>query len=130
MSDRDDEVAQRIVGHLDAGLTRLDARTQARLLAARQVALSHYGESASRRSRPDWRERARARILHHVPRAPHRIAAALTITIALAGLIYWQTRGGPAHEIAEIDANILTDELPLNAYLDEGFDSWLKRSSL
>jgi len=24
---------------------------------------------------------------------------------------------------------LLTDELPLNAYLDRGFDSWLKRSA-
>jgi hypothetical protein len=31
--------------------------------------------------------------------------------------------------LAEVDAGLLTDELPINAYLDKGFDSWLKRSS-
>jgi hypothetical protein len=24
--------------------------------------------------------------------------------------------------------NLLTDDLPINAYLDQGFDSWLKRA--
>jgi hypothetical protein len=32
-------------------------------------------------------------------------------------------------EIIEIDTEVLTGELPLDAYLDRGFDAWLKRSS-
>jgi hypothetical protein len=32
-------------------------------------------------------------------------------------------------EIEEIDAGVLTGDLPLDAYLDKGFDAWLKRSS-
>jgi len=32
-------------------------------------------------------------------------------------------------EIVEIDADVLTGELPIDAYLDKGFDAWLKRSS-
>lgn len=32
-------------------------------------------------------------------------------------------------EIIEIDAEVLTGDLPLDAYLDRGFDAWLKRSS-
>ena len=31
--------------------------------------------------------------------------------------------------IAEIDAGLLTDDLPFNAYLDNNFEAWLKRSS-
>lgn len=34
-----------------------------------------------------------------------------------------------AAEIEEIDAAVLTGDLPLDAYLDKGFDAWLKRSS-
>lgn len=55
----------------------------------------------------------------------------LSIAVLLAGIItihQWyefQT----ANEIEEIDANVLTGELPLDAYLDKGFDTWLKRSS-
>jgi hypothetical protein len=32
-------------------------------------------------------------------------------------------------EAEEIDSALLTSELPINAYLDQGFDAWLKRSS-
>jgi len=32
-------------------------------------------------------------------------------------------------EAEEIDSALLTSELPINAYLDRGFDAWLKRSS-
>ena len=28
-----------------------------------------------------------------------------------------------------VDENLLTDELPINAYLDNNFEAWLKRSS-
>ena len=31
-------------------------------------------------------------------------------------------------EVEEIDAAILTSDLPINAYLDKSFDTWLKRS--
>jgi uncharacterized protein DUF3619 len=34
-----------------------------------------------------------------------------------------------AAEIEEIDAAVLSGDLPLDAYLDKGFDAWLKRSS-
>jgi Protein of unknown function (DUF3619) len=34
-----------------------------------------------------------------------------------------------AVEIEEIDAAVLTGDLPVDAYLDKGFDAWLKRSS-
>ena len=33
-----------------------------------------------------------------------------------------------ANDIAEIDASLLTDDLPINAYLDNNFEAWLKRS--
>lgn len=32
-------------------------------------------------------------------------------------------------EAEEIDALLLTDELPLDAYLDKGFETWLKKRS-
>jgi Protein of unknown function (DUF3619) len=32
-------------------------------------------------------------------------------------------------EIIEIDTEVLTGDLPMDAYLDKGFDAWLKRSS-
>lgn len=32
-------------------------------------------------------------------------------------------------EVEEIDAMLLTDDLPLDAYLDKGFEAWLKKRS-
>ena len=34
-----------------------------------------------------------------------------------------------ATEIEEIDTAVLTGDLPIDAYMDTGFDAWLKRSS-
>jgi hypothetical protein len=48
------------------------------------------------------------------------------------GVVYVQTSGvmnGTANAIADIDAGLLTDDLPIDAYLDQDFQSWLKRFS-
>lgn len=50
-----------------------------------------------------------------------------TLIIALIGIQYWQ-QSPTVEEIAEIDAALLTSDLPINAYLDKSFDTWLKRS--
>ncbi|MDF3010205.1 MAG: DNA-directed polymerase specialized sigma subunit [Burkholderiales bacterium] len=53
----------------------------------------------------------------------------LPLALLLAGLIgiyAWQQKQTLA-EIEEIDALLLTDELPLDAYLDRGFQDWLKK---
>jgi hypothetical protein len=57
-----------------------------------------------------------------------RLAAAVTaLVIATAGVVYWQSIA-PNGDSADLEIGLLTDELPINAYLDKGFDSWLKRS--
>jgi len=49
------------------------------------------------------------------------------LILALLGIQYWQ-RAPTVEEIAEIDAALLSSDLPINAYLDKSFDTWLKRS--
>jgi len=57
-----------------------------------------------------------------------RLAAVVTaLVIATAGVVYWQSIA-PNGDSADLEIGLLTDELPINAYLDKGFDSWLKRS--
>ena len=34
-----------------------------------------------------------------------------------------------AAEVEELDAQLLTDDLPIDAYLDRGFEAWLKKVS-
>ena len=43
-----------------------------------------------------------------------------------AALYGWQQNQRTA-ELEEIDALLLTDELPIDAYLDRGFQNWLKK---
>jgi hypothetical protein len=40
---------------------------------------------------------------------------------------YWQSMQ-QVGELAETDAAILSSELPIEAYLDRGFQNWLTRS--
>lgn len=57
---------------------------------------------------------------------------AVLIMGALIGLDYWhdsQQRARAAADTAELDTRILQSELPIDAYLDHGFQAWLKRSS-
>ena len=58
-----------------------------------------------------------------------RLVAPLTaLALALAAVYTWQQNQRVA-EMEEIDAQLLTDELPIDAYLDRGFQNWLKKRS-
>lgn len=55
----------------------------------------------------------------------------IPMAILILGLIaihQWQ-QSQVAAEIEEIDTAMLTGDLPLDAYLDKGFDAWLRRFS-
>ena len=129
MTPPEEDFARRITGHLDRSADQIDAATRERLLAARERALLRYGAAespvlgfagASRELAPSPGQR-----FYNV-----RNAVALgAVLLALTGLAIWWTSASPSNELAEIDAGLLTDELPINAYLDKGFDSWLKRGS-
>jgi hypothetical protein len=129
MTQSEHELARKIVEHLDHGVANLEPGTRERLAAARKVALSRFREVPDTVVGLAWAGQAMARFadrgLHHT----RLLATAAAIAILLAGIAYWQVAGPAASNDAEIDIGLLTDELPLNAYLDKGFDSWLKRSS-
>jgi hypothetical protein len=55
----------------------------------------------------------------------------LPLAVLVGGLMAingWQQNLRVA-EVEEIDALLLTDDLPLDAYLDKGFEAWLKKRS-
>jgi hypothetical protein len=56
------------------------------------------------------------------------LASAILLVAGLFVVDYWN-QAQTAQEIVEIDSAVLMGELPLDAYLDTGFDTWLKRSS-
>ena len=43
--------------------------------------------------------------------------------------IYSGQQAQRAAEVEELDAQLLTDDLPMDAYLDRGFETWLKKVS-
>jgi hypothetical protein len=110
---------------LNQGL-RLDAGVAARLRAARERALE--------RQRPApapvlaWADN----VLGHFDGwrgLSLRVLLPMAMLIAgLAGIYTWQ-QNQRAAELEEIDARLLTDDLPIDAYLDRGFQNWLKKRS-
>ena len=50
------------------------------------------------------------------------------LVAAAAGVYTWQQNQRIA-ELEEIDSQLLTDDLPIDAYLDRGFQNWLKKRS-
>jgi hypothetical protein len=128
MNRPDDELARKIVQHLDYGADHLDREKRERLLSARKLALSNYKQ----RPQPVWGLAwagygVGGQSGHRASRASYVLAAAALLA-ALAGIAYWQSPPRPANDATEIELGLLTGDLPINAYLDKGFDSWLKRS--
>ena len=55
----------------------------------------------------------------------------LPTLLLVAGLItiYSLQQEQRAADVEELDAQLLTDDLPIDAYLDRGFEAWLKKMS-
>ncbi|KIG04631.1 DUF3619 family protein [Caballeronia concitans] len=51
----------------------------------------------------------------------------VALAVALAGVAYWEDQQRKA-ELADIDAAMMSDSLPLDAYLDHGFNAYLTRN--
>jgi Protein of unknown function (DUF3619) len=51
----------------------------------------------------------------------------MALVVSLIGIAYWEDHQRTA-ELADIDAAMLSDDLPLNAYLDHGFNAYLSRA--
>jgi hypothetical protein len=114
------EFAYRIRRALDQGTDNLDARTTTRLRKSRQAALDHL--------------KAPVGVLglagiggfstEHLSHQARGLVAAMALLIGAVGTYYWNSFEQAA-ERAEIDSALLADEVPFNAYLDQGFVEWL-----
>lgn len=126
MTPSEDDLARRIIRQLDQGADQIDPATRERLAGARERALGRYREARSPVFGLAWAGQAISRFPAQL--SVRHAVVVVTLLLVATGLVIWSSLG-PANEIAEIDAGLLTDELPINAYLDKGFDSWLKRGS-
>jgi len=56
-----------------------------------------------------------------------RVLLPLVLLVASGAALYTWQQNQRAAELEEIDSLLLTDDLPIDAYLDRGFQNWLKR---
>ena len=127
MSNDDTDFARKVASFLDRGAADLKPGTAYRLQLARQAALARVAEP----------KRAAALELAGAGAGGGTVggrgfwtSARLWIGIAMivaAGFGYqqWQAYQN-LRDIEETDAALLSSDLPIDAYLDRGFQNWLK----
>ena len=123
-----DELGLRIAKLLDESTDTLSQEQRERLSAARRLALSRHRTQAAPAPAlvPSWAGPV-ARFTERRVFGVQYLIPIAALVLGLAGVAYMHT--GTSSDIADIDAGLLSDELPINAYLDQDFASWLKRSS-
>jgi hypothetical protein len=128
MNTDDINLAYKIRHALNENLDTLPASTTDRLAAARALALSRKKADApvarhqQQQQRPLFDVRA---VFSSQWMARAAVAAPLlAMVIGLAG-VYQTEREQRVAELADLDAAVLSDELPLTAYTDHGFNAYL-----
>jgi len=120
------QIAYRIKQLLNRGLD-LDAGKLARLNAAREQALARQ-RVESRVPVLAWVDDVIGKSGGPSTLVPRLLLPMAVLILGLIAINQWRDTQVAA-EIEEIDAGVLTSDLPLDAFLDKGFDAWLKRSS-
>ena len=107
---------------LNQGL-RLDAKQAERLHAARERAL------AARRPEPAgilaWADNVAGSFGGWGGLSLRLVAPLVALVVSVAALQTWQ-QNRVISDFEEIDSMLLGDDLPIDAYLDRGFQTWLK----
>lgn len=110
----ENDIGPRIRETLNYGLTQLDAPVLARLRTARQSALQAHAPA-----------RGVGHFGSHFSMKWGISVAFLIVTLFFAGM--WQLNSADTTP-ESVDASLLAADLPINAYLDNGFQAWSERS--
>ena len=121
------EIASKIVRHLDQGLGTIKQGTLYQLQSARKAALDRYRDAPQPVLGMAWAGNLASRVSQNRYFNARNVLALGLLVLSLIGITYWQLVV-QANDLADVDANLLTDDLPINAYLDTNFEAWLKRS--
>lgn len=118
------ELAFRLKHYLNRAADRLDPATANKLFIARQNALARQKIASAQAGLA-----ALGRISVDIPLPNLRtVIALIALAVGVAGATVWNDFQRAA-EYAEIDSALLADDLPINAYLDRGFQAWLEQHS-
>jgi hypothetical protein len=123
--NQQDELAGRIARLLDEGADQLSPQSRVGLAKARAAALARYSGRRASVTAPVWASTI-ANITESSVFGIRYLIPLAALVLGLIGVVYVQTNG-VTNSLADIDLGLLTDDLPLDAYLDKDFDSWLKR---
>ena len=121
----DKEIAGKITAYLDAGTKELKSGTVYRLQQARAAALARVQDP---KRAPEMALAGAGGTMGGT--RPFYAQVRFWIGVALIaaagfGWQQWQVYQA-INEAEEIDAMLLSSELPIDAYLDRGFQAWLK----
>lgn len=113
------QFAYKIKQRLNKDAARLPAATEERLRAARERAIAHQRQPVGRLA------------VAGVPASLGfgwlgQLAPLVMLLGGLLAINYWH-QSQQTLDIADVDVQMLVDELPPNAYLDKGFGAWLTR---
>ncbi len=131
MNDMNEQqFANRIRQALNHGIS-LDARIVARLRAAREMALEWRRVAAfgRRESALDLASVTTDGALVRFGGFSLRYILPTLLMIAGVIVVYSRQQEQRAADVEELDAQLLTDDLPIDAYLDRGFEAWLKKAA-
>jgi hypothetical protein len=127
MSDRESEFARKVARHLDRGIADLRPGTLYRLQQARAAALTGVATS-----RATANELATAGVDRGAPGRPGPRTApvrwlGVALLLAALGFGYQQWHAvQQVREFEDLDLHLLASDLPIDAYLDRGFQNWLR----
>jgi hypothetical protein len=126
-----DRFARRVTARLSAGTAELPYEVSERLRAARAQALARRKRVAGLRTAPVVAATGSVATLSGDEGFSwwRRVASVLPIIALAAGLVAIHTIQNErrANEVAEVDAALLTDDLPPDAYTDPGFIQFLQQ---
>ena len=127
MNDQESRIARKLTAYLDRGAADMRSGTVYRLQQARAAALAGVHRARATSTEVALAGAGGGRSGHAGMRgAPVRWIGAVLLIAALGfGYQQWQAVQ-QVREFEELDLHLLASDLPIDAYLDGGFQNWLR----
>jgi hypothetical protein len=128
--NNESETSAKIARYLDGGTAELRSGTIYRLQLAREQALARLADPKRAAELALAGTGAGGGTLGGGRQVLTDVRVWIGILLIVGGILfyqYWKTTQ-LVREIADTDAAILTSDLPIEAYVDRGFQNWLNRS--
>ncbi len=121
------DLAKKIVRELNRETEQLDPHTTTRLKSARDAAMSHY---RTLQSAHNLTLAGNGSTFTHTRNwiSQHRLWLPIAaLVIGLVAIAYWQDTM-QNDDLEDVDASLLSSDLPVNAYVDHRLSTWLESS--